>query len=152
MMDFSGLFEMQGTLFLIMLLGMFLRKKRIIHDGGKTMLSSLVIDVTLPASIIKSFEIEFNKEILISCMAVCIAAFLIQAGTAALSSFLSPGISGQSQKGVKILYHLFQCRNSWQSYSGRHIWQPWTSLCCHLLHSSANFHVDGRPYLFYGST
>ena len=83
MMDFSGLFEMQGTLFLIMLLGMFLRKKRIINDGGKTMLSSLVIDVTLPASIIKSFEIEFNKEILISCMAVCIAAFLIQAGTAA---------------------------------------------------------------------
>ena len=57
MMDFSGLFEMQGTLFLIMLLGMFLRKKRIINDGGKTMLSSLVIDVTLPASIIKSFEI-----------------------------------------------------------------------------------------------
>ena len=57
MMDFSGLFEMQGTLFLIMLLGMFLRKKRIIHDDGKTMLSSLVIDVTLPASIIKSFEI-----------------------------------------------------------------------------------------------
>ena len=46
MMDFSGLFEMQGTLFLIMLLGMFLRKKRIINDGGKTMLSSLVIDVT----------------------------------------------------------------------------------------------------------
>ena len=37
MMDFSGLFEMQGTLFLIMLLGMFLRKKRIINDGGKTM-------------------------------------------------------------------------------------------------------------------
>ena len=57
MMDFSGVFEMQGTLFLIMLLGMFLRKKRIINDGGKTMLSSLVIDVTLPASIIKSFEI-----------------------------------------------------------------------------------------------
>ena len=57
MMDFSGLFEMQCTLFLIMLLGMFLRKKRIINDGGKTMLSNLVIDVTLPASIIKSFEI-----------------------------------------------------------------------------------------------
>lgn len=58
MMDFSGLFEMQGTLFLIMLLGMFLRKKKIINGSGKTMLSSLVIDVTLPASIIKSFEID----------------------------------------------------------------------------------------------
>ena len=101
MMDFSGLFEMQGTLFLIMLLGMFLRKKRIIHDGGKTMLSSLVIDVTLPASIIKSFEIEFNKEILISCMAVCIAAFLIQAGTAAMSSFLYPGFQGDRKKVLK---------------------------------------------------
>ena len=101
MMDFSGLFEMQGTLFLIMLLGMFLRKKRIINDGGKTMLSSLVIDVTLPASIIKSFEIEFNKEILISCMAVCIAAFLIQAGTAALSSFLYPGFQGNRKKVLK---------------------------------------------------
>ena len=63
-MDFKGLFEMQGMLFSIMILGLFLRKKKIVGAEGKKLLTDLVIDVTLPASILKSFQIEFNGEIL----------------------------------------------------------------------------------------
>lgn len=98
MIDFSGLFKMQGMLLLLMLFGMILRKTQIISSSGKTMLSNLVIYATLPASIIKSFEIAFSKEILISCLTVCIAAFLIQVGTAVLSIFLYPQFGGDQKK------------------------------------------------------
>ena len=50
-MNFNNLFNMQGMLFAVMLLGLFLRKKGMITDEGKALLTDLVIDVTLPASI-----------------------------------------------------------------------------------------------------
>ena len=80
-MDFKGLFEMQGMLFSIMILGLFLRKKKIVGAEGKKLLTDLVIDVTLPASILKSFQIEFNGEILKSCMVIGAAALIIQVGS-----------------------------------------------------------------------
>ena len=52
-MDFSGLFNMQIMLFLVMLLGVYLRKSGMINEDGKNMISNLVINVTLPASILK---------------------------------------------------------------------------------------------------
>ena len=66
-MDFTGLFEMQGMLFTIMILGYIFRKAGMISDEGKSLLTDLVLYVTLPASIIKSFQIEFNHQILVSC-------------------------------------------------------------------------------------
>ena len=53
-MNFNNLFNMQGMLFAVMLLGLFLRKKGMITDEGKALLTDLVIDVTLPASILVS--------------------------------------------------------------------------------------------------
>ena len=53
-MDFTGLFEMQGMLFTIMILGYIFRKAGMISDEGKRLLTDLVLYVTLPASIIKS--------------------------------------------------------------------------------------------------
>lgn len=69
-MDFSGLFEMQGMLFTIMILGYIFRKAGMISDSGKALLTDLVLYVTLPASILKSFQIEFSHQILVSCLSV----------------------------------------------------------------------------------
>ena len=55
-MNFSGLYEMQGMLFSLMLLGALLKRMGIITGEGKKVLADLVIYVTLPCSIIKSFE------------------------------------------------------------------------------------------------
>lgn len=82
-MDFSGLFSMQGMLFTIMILGYLFRKTGMITDAGKGLLTDLVLFVTLPASIIKSFEIEFNHQILLSCLVIIIVATAIQAGALA---------------------------------------------------------------------
>lgn len=90
-MDFSGLFRMQGMLFALMILGMVLRRTGVIKEEGKSLLSSLVVDVTLPASILKSFQIEFNMQILQSCMVVLVVGILIQAGSCLLGNVLYPG-------------------------------------------------------------
>ena len=42
-MNFNNLFNMQGMLFAVMLLGLFLRKKGIITNEGKSLLTDLVI-------------------------------------------------------------------------------------------------------------
>ena len=55
---------MQGMLFSLMILGASLKKKGIITDEGKRVIADLVIFVTLPCSIIESFEVELSMDIL----------------------------------------------------------------------------------------
>lgn len=108
-MDFTGLFEMQGMMFLVMILGMMLKRAGIVEDGGKKLLTDLVIDVTLPASILKSFQMEFNHQILVSCMVIGIAAVLIQFGSYLLSMFLYPGFPDERKK---VLQYATICSNA----------------------------------------
>lgn len=109
MLDFTGLFEMQGMLFLVMILGMCLRKNGMIDRGGKTLLTDLVIQVTLPASILKSFQMEFNRQILISCMVIMIVAVLIQIGSNLLGMILYPGFPDSHKK---VLQYATICSNA----------------------------------------
>ncbi len=108
-MDFSGLFEMQITLFLIMLLGMYLRRRGMIPAGGKALLSDLVINVTLPCSILRSFEIEFNHQILMSTLEIMIVAVLIQIGCYFLGMAVYPGFRDERKK---VLQYATICSNA----------------------------------------
>ena len=97
-MNFSGLYEMQGMLFLLMIIGAILKKIGIITEEGKSVLADLVIYVTLPCSILKSFEIEFSREILASSAIILIVSCLIQAGCFILNLFLYRGIAPEKKK------------------------------------------------------
>lgn len=108
-MDFSGLFEMQGMMFLVMILGLLLRKRRIVTDGGKALLTDLVINVTLPASILKSFQMEFNHQILMSCMVIGVVAILIQIGSYLLGMVSYPGFPDERKK---VLQYATICSNA----------------------------------------
>ena len=77
-MDFTSLFNMQGMMFCVLALGWYLRKKGMIDKSGKALLSNLVMNVTLPASIIKSFQMEFSMDILKLTLEVIVISFLIQ--------------------------------------------------------------------------
>lgn len=109
MMDFSGLFEMQGMLFLVMILGLVLRRKGIVQESGKSLLTDLVINVTLPASILKSFQMEFNRQILSSCLVICVVAVLIQIGSYLLGMILYPGFPDSRKK---VLQYATMCSNA----------------------------------------
>lgn len=108
-MSFSGLFQTQGMLFLTMLIGYIFGKKGLVDDKGKNLLTDLVIYVTLPGSILKSFQIEFNHQILISCMTIAIAGVVIQIGSSILGMFLYNHY-GESRK--KVLQYATICSNA----------------------------------------
>lgn len=108
-MDFTGLFEMQGMLFTIMILGYIFRKAGMISDEGKSLLTDLVLYVTLPASIIKSFQIEFNHQILVSCMVVIVVAAGIQVGAWLLGMILYPCFPDERKK---VLQYATICSNA----------------------------------------
>ena len=108
-MSFSGLFQTQGMLFLTMLIGYIFGKKGLADDNGKSLLTDLVLFVTLPASILKSFQIEFNHQILIACMTIAIAGVVIQIGSYVLGMFLYKHY-GESRK--KVLQYATICSNA----------------------------------------
>ena len=108
-MDFTGLFEMQGMLFTLMILGYIFRKAGMISDEGKSLLTDLVLYVTLPASIIKSFQIEFNHQILVSCIVVIVVAAGIQVGAWLLGMILYPGFPDERKK---VLQYATICSNA----------------------------------------
>jgi hypothetical protein len=103
------MFETQIMLFLIMILGVLLRKKEILPREAKGIITNLVIDVTLPASIIKSFQTEFDMEVLKGCLAVVVVAVLIQFGTYILGMFLYPGFPDARKK---VLQYATICSNA----------------------------------------
>lgn len=108
-MSFSGLFQTQGMLFLTMLIGYIFGKKGLADDNGKSLLTDLVLFVTLPASILKSFQIEFNHQILIACTTIAIAGVVIQIGSYVLGMFLYNHY-GESRK--KVLQYATICSNA----------------------------------------
>ena len=108
-MSFSGLFQTQGMLFLTMLIGYIFGKKGLADDNGKSLLTDLVLFVTLPASILKSFQIEFNHQILIACMTIAIAGVVIQIGSYVLGMFLYNHY-GENRK--KVLQYATICSNA----------------------------------------
>lgn len=87
-MDFSGMFNTQGMLLLLLLLGYVLTRAGILPPEGKKILSSLTVNVTLPASIIKAFQIDFDAEIARSCAAILLVAVGIELGSAVLNRVL----------------------------------------------------------------
>ena len=108
-MSFSGLFQTQGMLFLTMLIGYIFGKKGLADDNGKSLLTDLVLFVALPASILKSFQIEFNHQILIACMTIAIAGVVIQIGSYVLGMLLYNHY-GESRK--KVLQYATICSNA----------------------------------------
>ena len=108
-MNLSSLQQMQGMLIIIMVLGLFLARMGTITPEGRQLLTDLVINVTLPCSIVKAFLIEFSMDILQSCIAIFLAAIVIQFLGMGLSHILYPGYEGQRKR---VLQYATICSNA----------------------------------------
>ena len=64
-MELEGLMNLQLMMFLEIGIGWYLRKKNLITEEGKKVLTDLVIDLILPCNIIQSFIIYLYREILL---------------------------------------------------------------------------------------
>jgi predicted permease len=77
-MNYNSLINLQGMLFLLVAAGIILRKKGILHEEAKAVLTDLVIYFILPCNIISSFLIEFNRKVLMEFAIILVIASLIQ--------------------------------------------------------------------------
>lgn len=87
-MGTAELISLQLRMFLIMLVGLFFRKRNIISDEGKKNLTDLVIYLILPCNIVKSFLIEFDGSTLKDFGLILIISVLIQIFCAILARLL----------------------------------------------------------------
>lgn len=87
-MGTTELISLQLRMFLIMLIGLFFRKKNLISAEGKKNLTDLVLYLILPCNIVKSFMIEFDGEVLKSFGLVLLVSILIQVMCAVMAKVL----------------------------------------------------------------
>ena len=77
-MKIDGLFDLQVMMFLLMAVGVVLRKMNIITKEGKGMLTDLVIDLILPCNIISAFYMPMVHSVFVSGVEILIISILIQ--------------------------------------------------------------------------
>lgn len=77
-MKIDGLFDLQVMMFLLMAVGVVLRKMNIITKEGKGMLTDLVIHLILPCNIISAFYMPMDHSVFVSGVEILIISILIQ--------------------------------------------------------------------------
>jgi malate permease and related proteins len=77
-MNLQLMWTLQGTLFLMVVMGIFLRKKGVLTENAKGVLTELVLNFILPCNIISSFRIEFNLGILTKFIVIIMIGILGQ--------------------------------------------------------------------------
>lgn len=87
-MGTTELISLQMRMFLIMLVGLFFRKKNFISAEGKKNLTDLVIYLILPCNIVKSFMIPFDQNTINKFGTVLLVSVLIQVGCAVFAKLL----------------------------------------------------------------
>lgn len=92
------LFQLQGTLFAMMLIGAYLKKRGIIDGNGKKCLTDLCVNVVIPCNIFKSCLIEFNMGIFRSCALLLASAVIMQLLCLTLNRFIFNRYPTQQKK------------------------------------------------------
>lgn len=97
-MEIVKLFNLQGSLFLMILAGAVLKKKGIIDEAGKRCLTDLCVNIIIPCNIIKSCLIEFDISIMKACGLLLAVGIVMQLFCLFLNSFLFNRFGGQQKK------------------------------------------------------
>lgn len=105
----KSMLEMQGTLFLLILVGIYTQKKGIITNQNRKKFTDLIIEIILPCNIVNSFLIDWSNEILINCITVFMVAILTQVLYVILSKLLFRK-SGKDRQAV--LRYAIICSNA----------------------------------------
>ena len=132
-MNFENMFIMQGMLFALMLIGLLLKRTGLITDGNRGLLSGLVVNVTLPCSIIKSFEMEFDMEILRKLSGYFACGSGHSGGSLHPKPCAVSRTGAKAQEGASICDHLLQCGHTGKSHCRRNLWSAGAFIRLHYL-------------------
>lgn len=97
-MDMSSLLNLQGTMFLLVAIGVVLKKRGVLPDQGKTILTDLVLGVVLPCNIINSFRMEFSLDILKRFAIILLVACAIQVTCMVMANLFYRKFHGKQKK------------------------------------------------------
>ena len=107
-MAIAELFSLQAQLFLMILVGLWLKKKGIVDESGKKCLTDLCVNVVIPCNILKSFLIEFSWDIFTACSLI----LLISAATQVAFVFLNRVLFNRyPPEQKKVLQYCVICSN-----------------------------------------
>lgn len=105
----NELLSLQGTIFLLMLAGLVLKKNGIVGAEGQKNITDVVLNLILPCNIIKSFQIQFSWDTVRSLETILAVSICIQLGCMVLGRLLF----GRAQKDQwKCLYYGTVCSNA----------------------------------------
>ena len=107
MVDMKSLLTMQGMMFAMLLVGVFIRRKGIVTSEGRKSLTNLLINLILPCNILYAFS-KADTSALSSMFVVVIMSALIQLAWYILSKILWKNMDG-SRRGI--LRYAFQFSN-----------------------------------------
>ena len=105
----NELLSLQGTIFLLMLAGLVLKKVGIVGEQGQKNMTDLVLNLILPCNIIRSFQIEFSWETMHSFGTILIVSICIQLGCMVLGKLL---FGRMPRNKWKCLYYGTVCSNA----------------------------------------
>lgn len=91
----NNLLTMQVTMLILMLTGYLLVKGKVMSGDFRKALTDFVINFILPCNIVKSFLMEFDRQIMEDCLVI----FLVSCGAQALSIFLGHVLFGRETEG-----------------------------------------------------
>ena len=97
-MPLQNILQLQGTLFAMMLIGAWMKKRGIISAEGKRCLTELCVNVVIPCNIFKSCLIALDLEILRTCGVLLVSAFVMQCVCLTLNKFLFNRFPSQQKK------------------------------------------------------
>lgn len=76
----QDLFSMQGTMFLLMLLGILFRRRGVVGEGFCQDLTEVIIRLILPCNIVSSFCVSFTVELLRQTAVIFLISIAVQLG------------------------------------------------------------------------
>lgn len=100
-MGFERVISLQGMLFLLIVIGVFSKRKNILPKEANTVLTDFLINIILPCNIINSFRAELRLEVLINFVRIFLLAFGIQIFAIIINNFLYRNQSEERQKVLK---------------------------------------------------
>lgn len=97
-MELIKLFNLQGSLFIMILAGAVLKRKGIIDESGKRCLTDLCVNIIIPCNIVKSCLIEFDISIMKACGLLLAVGIVMQLLCVFLNRFLFNGFEEHQKK------------------------------------------------------
>lgn len=83
-----GMISLQVQIFILIAIGYILAKKGYFGKETRTQLTNIILMVILPCSIVKSFEIDLDQNLINATLMILIISFIIQILYAVLNKFL----------------------------------------------------------------